>query len=280
MTLDSTRRLTTGAETDIERAETLLGDMYASGTLSEASTNALLRAKRAPREIGAGLGGNVRARDLLLATLLVDDSPSISTNLHEIRRGHELMLRALARQTSGSDVLVLTKMFNRGVVAPYTPIDRATPLTEHNYCSARLLPSTPLYRQSLLTLATTLAKTHDQAQENASVRTFTLILTDGEDFPDPQDHESGTVSASDVRAIVTDMLEFSTNHIVAGMGVGERVDFQRIFLSMGIPSSWILTPGSTDKDLDAMFRRVSKALELAASSSSGFRQLSAGPPNC
>lgn len=264
--------------TNIERAEGLVTDLYRSGTLSEESTNALLKAKQAPEEIGAGLGEHRSARESLLATLLVDDSPSVATNLHEIRRGHELMLSALARQAGDTEVLVLTKMLNRGVISPYTEIGQATPLTDQTYNSARLLPSTPLYRQSLLSLSTTIAKAHEQECAGAAVRTFTLILTDGEDYPNPNDHEAGVVSASDVRAVVTDMLEFSTNHIVAGMGVGERVDFREIFLSMGIPCGWVLTPGSTDQELDAMFRRIGKALELAASSKAGFLQLTAGPP--
>lgn len=265
--------------TDLERAEGLLVDLYSSGTLSEESANALVRAKGAPGEIGEALGGRPSQEELLLATLLVDDSPSVATNLVEIRRGHHLMLRALRRQTSTTEVLVLTKMFNRGVIASFTPAAEATALTEHNYNSQRLLASTPLYRQSLLTLATTVAKAHELEQQGTSVRTFTLILTDGEDFPDPNDHQSGSVSASDVRAVVSDMLDYATNHIVAAMGVGERVDFRRIFEAMGIPSAWTLTSGSSDEELDAVFRRISKALDLAATSNSEFLQLTAGPPS-
>jgi hypothetical protein len=267
----------TGVMADhLEKAQDLVTDLYATGTLSEASTSALLNAKDTVREIGVSLGETVGAREVLLATLLVDDSASVASNLVDIQRGHALMLRALAREASETSVLVHTRLLNRGLVQPFTPIRRASALDRVNYNSARLFPWTPLYRQSLLTLAATVAKAHELERSRTSVRTFTLILTDGED--NPSGDEPGTVSEAAVRVLAKDMLEFATNHIVAAMGVGERVDYRAIFRSMGIPDAWILTPGSTDEELDAVFRRISRALQLAASSEGAFLELTAGPP--
>jgi hypothetical protein len=127
--------------------------------------------------------------------------------------------------------------------------------------------------QSLLTLGTVITKAREEEARGATVRTFTLIITDGED------NNSGDITASHVRVLVADMLEFATNHIVAGMGVGERVNFYDVFESLGIPKGWILTTGADVDTLQAKFRAISRSLGLAASSEAEFAQLAAGPPS-
>jgi hypothetical protein len=102
------------------------------------------------------------------------------------------------------------------------------------------------------------------------VRTFTLLLTDGAD-------NAKTATAEDVRVLVTDMLDFARNHIVAGMGIGKESYFRPIFQGMGIPAEWILTADSSDADIDRVFGRIERALELAATSESAFRELLPGP---
>jgi len=256
---------------EFERAALLLENLYRSGGISEKSAQALLAAGNASEQIARGLGRAPFASELLIAGLLVDDSPSVSPYVREIQRGHTRMLAALAGARSTCDVLVHTRLFNRGVLSAYQPVEDAVALDVASYNASRLLGATPLYLQSLLTLGTAVAKAHEEESRGAGVRTFTLIITDGED------NASGEVTADSVRTLVRDMLEFSTNHIVAGMGVGEGAGFRAIFRSMGIPPEWIFTPGSTPADLEAVFRRIGKALELAASSRTGFLGLAAGP---
>lgn len=260
---------------DIERAAELLDELDRSGALSPEASAALLGTKAAPREIGSGLGDVSRGHDLLLATILVDDSPSVYRLVPYIRGGHARMLRSLQNQEGETEVLVLTRAFNRGVLSPYRGSGEAMALTATNYDHDRLLPYTPLYKQALLTLATTMAKAREAERNGADVRTFTLILTDGQDNPDPKDG-SRAVTATEVRAIVNDMLAFATNHIVAGMGVGEIVNWHQVFESMGIPKDWIFDAGATVEELDKIFERISKRLALAASSKAGFLELTAG----
>jgi hypothetical protein len=258
---------------EIERATEHLEGLYRSGGLSEASKDALLAALPAGKTalaIGNGLGEKASSPELLLASVLVDDSPSVAPNVAEIRFGHKLMLDALA-QEAAANVQVLTCALNRGIISPYRPLSQAVPLTTENFSGATLLAWTPLYLRSLLTLGTVVTKAQEEEERGARVRTFTLIITDGED------NRSGDISATDVRALVKDMLEFSTSHIVAGMGVGERVDFHQVFRSMGIPERWIFTSGATVDELRAVFRRVAASLRLAASSELAFHQLAAGP---
>jgi hypothetical protein len=145
-------------------------------------------------------------------------------------------------------------------------------LNTSNFSGSSLSDWTPLYLQSLLTLGTVVAKAQEEEDRGANVRTFTLIITDG------LDNNSGIIAASDVRAVVADMLQFATNHIVAGMGIGELpgVSFRQIFRSMGIPERWIFTAGTSLDELRRVFDEIARKLGLAASSEAGFLQLQSG----
>lgn len=252
---------------ETERVVKSLESLYGAGGLSDESAGAL--AAVSPQHIASGLGERSSSSELLLVSVLVDDSTSIVTNIDEIRLGHGKLLKALRSKPFTADVQVHSRAMNLGVISPYEGLARAAPLTEHNYSGSRLVPETPLYLQSLLMLRTVMVKAQEEEDHGVKVRTFTLIITDGED------NASGEITARHVRAVVTDMLEFATNHIVAGMGVGERdgVDFRDVFRGMGI--SRVLTPGTSVKQLEDAFDDIAETLCIAASSESGFAQLAA-----
>lgn len=256
--------------TEIERTATAIEALYRSGAISDEAKSALARIDGVSEELARGLGETSRGDELVLALILVDDSGSVSGNVGEICSGHQLMLDALRAEHFEADVQVQTRLLNRGVVSPYTRLAHAARLTGRNYSATATV--TPLYLQSLLTLGTVMVKAQEEEARGVRVRTFTLIITDGED------NKSGTIRADDVRAVATDMLEFATNHIVAGMGVGDRINFREIFRSMGIPDQWIFTPGSSVDELRRMFRQIAKSLALVASSETAFLQLASGPP--
>jgi hypothetical protein len=255
----------------IGRATGAIERLYGSGALSQQSADALYGTDRAALEISRGLGEPSSAGELLLAALQVDDSPSIAPNVAEVRLGHNNMLEALRTVDTTAEIRVLTRAFNRGVLSPYRHISQAVELDHVNFSGSQLLPWTPLYLQSLLTLGTVAAKAQEEEDRGARVRTFTLIITDGED------NKSGSITADHVRAVISDMLEFATNHIVAGMGIGERpdVNFRQVFQSMGIPEQWIFTAGTSTDELRKVFDEIAQALQLAASSEAGFAQLTA-----
>jgi hypothetical protein len=256
---------------ELERVAGNLESLYSSGALSGESANAL---GKVTLQLGQGLGDVSPSKELLLVSVLVDDSTSIATNIHEIRFGYGRLLEALREEPFEADVRVHARAMNRGVISPYTALAAAPALTEGNYSGSNLVPVTPLYLRTLVTLGTAMLKAREEEARGVQVRTFTLVITDGED------NKSGDVTASHVRFVVTDMLEFSSDHIVAGMGVGERpaVDFRNIFASMGIPQQWRFTPGTSTDELRRAFRRIAKSLCLAASSQDDFAQLAPGPP--
>lgn len=258
---------------EIERAESSLEHLYGSGGLSDESAQALEKVEL--DGVGQALGDVSSSPELLLVSVLVDDSTSIARNIDDIRFGYGRLLEALRTKSFDAEVRVHARAMNRGVISPYTALVEAPSLTDHNYSGSNLAPVTPLYLQSVLLLGTVLLKAQEEEDRGARVRTFTLIITDGED------NKSGDITVRDVRAMVVDMLDFSTNHIVAGMGVGERsaVDFRDIFDEMSIPKDRRYTPGTSVKRLQEAFDDIAELLQLAASSETDFAQLLPGSPS-
>lgn len=252
-------------ERELGRVAGGLERLYGEGGLSEQSAAALEQQRDT---IGKGLGEPATGSELLLVSILVDDSTSVATNLNEIGFGYDQMLQALKTHTV-AETLVLTALLNRGVVTPFTPLGKILSLSKQGYSGAHLFPRTPLYRQSLITLGSVMVKAQEEEARGATVRTFTLIISDAED------NQSGDIKAGHVKAVVADMLEFATNHLIFGMGVGERegVNFYEVFGAMGIPRKWVFSAGISADELRGKFEEITKKLELAASSESAFLQL-------
>jgi hypothetical protein len=258
---------------EIERARQLLSDSYSLGFLSDDSADfleKLLPQTAAQVARALGTGSTDIATDILLVTILVDDSDSIGMISHGIRaeeRGHDHLLSRLAHR-GGTHALVHTSFLNQGTFSPFSPASEALRLSPGKLS---LSPAgTPLYRQCVLTLASVIAKARDLEAQGIAVRTVTLVITDGEDTT------SREITARHVRFLVRDMLDMASNHIVAGMGIGER-SFYRIFAEMGIPRKFIKTAGATDEDIDAMFDAFyEETLALAFESQASFAQLTAG----
>jgi hypothetical protein len=255
-----------------DRAADLLEGALREGELSAESGRAIVAAgENVGAELSRTLGAETSGDgDLLLATLLIDDSPSIGMiegGIEAVIHGHNYCLAALADELP-SDIVVLTRLLNAGTMCAYQPLATAPRLSPENY---QLRPSTPLYRESVMTLGAVMAKAREQRQLGRRVRGFTMLVTDGED------NASGTVTAEQVAFLVRDMLELWDDYKVAGMGIGEELRFKPIFRAMGIPENWILTAPASAEDIRKLFRKIAKSLLLAASGDEGWRQLEAGP---
>ena len=249
----------------------LLGGAYGDGSLSRETMEALTRLPNVGQEIADGLGEPDRAAkpEVLLVTILGDDSGSISGREQDVRAGHNLLLEALGTEVESADILVHTRLLNAGLISAYQPLGRAVRLTAANYDPAHF-GGTPLYDQAVLTLGSVLAKTRQLEGQGRRVRTFTLLITDG------RDAGSTAASAQSVAWVVGDML-LSGAHIVAGMGIGEDPVFRNVFEEMGLKPGWILTSDSTAADIRATFRTLGESMALAASGEAGFLELNAGP---
>jgi hypothetical protein len=244
---------------DDDKAKKLLEDAHAQGALS-AKALATLDVVDVGAQIQAGLGvtiDDVAASEVVLVTMMPDDSSSIAGagNTDAVRDGHNFVLEALGGSKQAGEVLAHTRYLNGFVLTPYTALDHAVKMTKQNY-NPNL--GTPLYDQACVILGTVIAKSQELAQAGITVRTVTLIITDGGDYG------STRCRPDDVKAIVADMLA-QENHIVAAMGISDgSTDFKAVFRSMGIPDKWILTPGNSASEIRKAFAVFSQSAVRAS----------------
>ena len=211
-------------------------------------------------QIQAGLGvtiDDVAASEVVLLTMMPDDSSSISTagNTASVQDGHNLVIDALRASKQSGEVLAHTRYLNGHVLTPYTALEHAVKMSSANY-DPRL--ATPLFDQATVVLGTVIAKAPELAQAGIAVRTVILIITDGGDYG------STRCKAADVKALVDDMLA-QENHIVAAMGISDgHTDFRAVFRAMGIADRWILTPGNSASEIRRAFAVFSQSAVRAA----------------
>jgi hypothetical protein len=235
-----------GSKELIQRAE-------GRGTLCRISSEALQR-RRVVSEIEEALEdsyGIESGGEVLLVTLMPDDSASMGrTEQASVISGHNELLRAFRESPSRDRILLQTRYLNKTVLNPFQPLEMCRDLTLENYpCNY----GTPLSEQTIVTLGTVMVKTEELLeQEVSSVRSATLIMTDGQ----------ADVS-TEVAAIVADMRRVG-DHIVAGMGIssGNDTSFRQVFRSMGIEERFIFNANSREEILRAFRLFTSGALAL------------------
>jgi hypothetical protein len=245
---------------DNDKLKKLFDDAHQMGALSKKSL-ATLDVLDLGAQIQAGLGiavDDVQASEVLLVTMMPDDSQSIASANNEaaVRDGHNLVLDALGASKQAGDVFVHTRYLNGDVITPYAPLDHAVRMSVQNYDPRH---GTPLFDQSVVLLGTVVAKAQELSQAGIAVRTVTLIITDGGDYGSTRHR------AADVRSLVEDMVARET-HVVAAMGLDDgTTDFRKVFRDMGIPDRWIMTPRSTPSEIRRAFQVFSQsAVRLGA----------------
>jgi len=249
----------------------LLKNAHKEGDLSMASMQVLTGAIDIGAQIQAGLGvaaEDVQAAEVVLVTMLIDDSGSIrfAQNAQLVRDGHNLVLASLVGTKQKDSLLVHTRYLNGDVLFPYVKIDDAKKMDAQNYNPNG---GTPLYDQTVVILGTVLAKTKEFEDCGVPCRSITAIITDGND-------EGSRGSARDARAIVEDMLK-REKHIIAAMGIDDgRTDFHQVFDAMGVRKEWILTPGNNEKEIRKAFQVFSQSAVRASQGAASFSQAAMG----
>lgn len=239
----------------------------ADGVLSNASMQAL-NIVDIGAQIQAGLGtpvDDVMASEVVLVTIMPDDSGSIrfAGNGAVVRAGHNTVLDTLATSPQQDQILVHNRYLNGQVLYPYCPVDQAIRMDQHNY-DPNL--GTPLYDQTLVLLATVLAKAQSFIDNGVPVRTVSLIITDGADAHSRR-------SVREVKGMVEDMLR-TEDHIIAAMGIEDgQTDFKQVFREMGLRDQWILTPGNSQNEIRKAFQLFSQSALRASQSAASFNSL-------
>lgn len=232
----------------------LIQSAHQQGTVSAKSMMAL-NVVDLGAQINAGLGvdvDDVESSEVVLVTMMPDDSSSIrfAGNSNAVREGHNAVLDALGASRQAEDVFVHTRYLNGEVLYPYNNLDNAVRMDAHNYNPNM---GTPLYDQTVVLLATVLAKSQEFADNGVPCRTVTLLISDGADC------HSRRANADHVRALVDDMLRAET-HVIAAMGIDDGdTDFKQVFRDMGIPDQWILTPANSTGEIRKAFQVFSQS---------------------
>lgn len=250
----------------------LLAGAAEDGAISQAAV-AALNIPDLGAQIQAGLGvtpDDVAASEVVLVTLLIDDSGSIqyASNAQLVRDGHNTVIDSLVATKQRDGILLHTRYLNGYVLNPFGLIENATRMDQHNYDPNQ---GTPLYDETVVVLGTVLAKAQEFADQGVPVRTITAIITDG------ADQGSRVSRPQDVRSIVYDMLKAET-HIVAGMGIDDSyTNFRDVFGEMGIPDEWVLTPNNSQSEIRRAFQVLSQsAVRASQASGAAFSQTALG----
>lgn len=259
-------------------AKELFQSAQDDGILSPGSLQTLV-ALDIGQEIENALGVpalEVESSEVVLVTVLIDDSGSIryADNEKAVQDGHNLVIAALTdpqRLTTEQmeSIFMHTCYLNGKILFDYRTILNATKMDAKNYSADG---GTPLYDQSMIMLGTVIGKAQEFAFEGISVRTISLIVTDG------RDEHSLKASPSDVAKLVKDMLRQET-HIIAGMGINDgETDFKDVFMSMGLRDEWILTPGNSEHEIREAFRVFSQSAQTGSVNTQSFNTMGGFTP--
>lgn len=255
-----------------QTAQDLFGSAQDDGNIG-AGAFAVLNVPDVGAQIQGALGismDDVTASEVVLASMLVDDSGSISSagNEQVVRDGVNIVLEALAKTKQADGILAMIQYLNGTTLAPYDFIAKTPRLDAQNY---RATGGTPLYDKSVEMLAAVIAKTQESLDQGVPCRSVTLIVSDGDDVCSRRN------TAKDVAQVVKDMLK-AENHIVAALGIDDgSTNFRQVFTEMGIRDEWILTPANDTSEIRRAFQmfsqsavRASQAANFSTTATGGF----------
>lgn len=229
----------------------LLQGVQSEGGIENSTANILTSADTLA-QIRKGMGispDQYTESDVLIITILMDDSGSMASNAQNAIDGHNEVIAALKGSKKGGRTIVSCRYINGKVVYPYCKLADALCLDSYNYIPDG---ATPLYDQTMITLGGALATSKEYEDAGISVQTWTLIVTDGCDYG------SVKASASDVSTLISSMNNEA--HIVLAMGIDDRkTNFREVFKSMGILEKNILVGKKDPKEIRAMFRMASQS---------------------
>ena len=217
---------------------------------------------------------NVRASEITFISVLVDNSISMSPHQRAVIDGCNLMAEALqgAKRKNAMEIqLSVLNGFagNQGIVYDYTPVTGVQPLGSNGIV---ILDYTPLYDQTVAVFGEIARKCAIAEDQGMSVRSQTLIFTDGEDT------DSRAHSAADCNTLIGDMLR-TEKHRALFCGVGSEANFRAIAKSMGFWDDCVTVIPATAKAFRALFQEFSQSADsfsqaagddLGAAAAQGF----------
>jgi hypothetical protein len=247
-----------------------LGSLFGNSQLSQGTLDNIT-SHDLGADITAALGtpvDSLRGSEMLLLSLLLDDSSSMSSMADVLIAGVNLIVDAVVNSKPAGDVLVQMRSLNDGLIFPATPIKLLPRLTRDLY---RPSGATPLFDGSYLLLSTGMAKVEEAMLAGIPARALHVIISDGAPYG------AQRYTARDVHALIKDMHRIQPEaHLVLGMGIDDgRTDFRALFKSMGIGvdrDEHILTPDNSPSAIRKAFQVASQSAATASQGAAGFSQ--------
>ncbi|MFA5166215.1 MAG: hypothetical protein WC449_02830 [Candidatus Paceibacterota bacterium] len=237
------------------------GANFSKQSVGILNTNDLAQAFEEAKGLGIEeIGGT---EDITLITLVLDDSGSMDgDSAKQLMLGYKDFIEELKNTKRKSSILVHVRFLNSGSMFPYCLVDQAPCMDSSNYHPDG---STPLYDGIGEAMAVVAAKTQEYEDAGISVKTITLVMTDG------CENDSHHFNEAKLKCVVNDLIA-TEKHIVAAMGFGEENFFRQCFGGVGIPDKWIYTSLSAARDIRRAFNLFSKSATKASNNTQSFSQ--------
>lgn len=255
----------------------LIDTVRDTGAISEESRKILGRVD--PNKLLLGRSVDQYKEDyVLLVAPLIDDSGSLNvvvekdaktgssvsrstycndpkSNTEAVRIGHNAVIQALLDSSRPDTIWLQTRYLHGHELNQWDQLEKAVKMDRSNYSPGG---GTPLYDETVAILGSVIAKTQEFRNKWTTVRTATLIVTDGADT------ESRIQNPASVKSVIMDMYNTGI-HIIAAMGIDDgTTDFRKVFIEMGIQENLILIPGSTPEEIRKAFGLFGKMASRAS----------------
>ncbi len=254
-----------------QTAQQLLNASLAEGTFNQNSLN-ILTNNNLQTTITNALGVDpniISSSEVVLIAELLDNSGSMSHLVTEAVQGCNLIDQALLDSKQSSGILKHVRLLNGGQVHPFAELEHAPRMTAKEY---HITGATPLYREIITILGVVGAKVTSFSQIGVPARCVTVILTDGANYDPGMSASEERRVRDDCKILIDDLLR-QENHIIIAVGIDDgSTDFKKVFMDIGVPEKWILTPGNTESEVRKAFQVVSRSTVRASQTAGSFSQ--------
>ena len=254
-----------------QTATQLLTASLAEGTFNQSSLNILVN-NNLQATITNALGvdpNTIPSSEVVLVAELLDDSGSMSHLVDEAVRGCNLIDEALIASKQSAGILRYTRFLNGGQVHPFIELEHAPKMDSSTYV---IQGCTPLYHEILTTLGIVGAKVTSFSLVGVPARCVTVVVTDGADYDPSVSGQATRKLKDDCKTVIEDLLA-QENHIVIAVGINDgSTDFKKVFMEIGVPEKWILTPSNTEAEVRKAFQVVSRSTVRASQTAGSFSQ--------
>ena len=237
--------------------KSVFADAADDGIVSEANKD--LMCVSLDDNILAGCDGlnidDIEATEVVLVSLLIDDSGSMDSRIADTLAGQHAMLDSLSGSKQKDSFLFGMWTLNRSQpYHSYVKLENVLKLSENDY---QPNGGTPLCDRWFEMLTANVAYAQQLRSSGIAVRSIAVVITDGDENESRRFHEA------ECAALAKDLLK-SEQFILGFVGVGDEAYFRGEALKMGFPDGGILTAKDGPSAMRKVFNVVSQSVIRAS----------------